>query len=120
MAEQFVKITDDEKIKTAEKYKIEGNELFKVKDLKKAMGKYHRAVLQLKGVGKETNVGALFGASGPGNVKLSEENQQKFDKLKVDCFNNLSGKHIHATKNRLRRLRKDLLITLGLKQLVLA
>ncbi|KAK3093598.1 hypothetical protein FSP39_017932 [Pinctada imbricata] len=91
MEQPLMKISDNNKLDSAEKYKSEGNEFFRSKELKKAMGKYHRAILFLKGVGKETNVGAMFGATNSEIPKLSQEDQNRFEKLKVDCFNNLAA-----------------------------
>ena len=39
-----------EKLQTALNFKNEGNELYKAKDYKKAMRKYHNGILYLKGI----------------------------------------------------------------------
>ena len=39
-----------EKLQTALNYKNEGNELYKAKNYKKAMRKYHNAIMYLKGI----------------------------------------------------------------------
>ena len=48
MAEANSKLTIEEKLATALKFKDEGNELYKEGNHKKAAGKYHRAVLYMK------------------------------------------------------------------------
>ena len=40
----------EEKLKQALAFKDEGNSFYKVKDYKKAMRKYHNAILYLKGI----------------------------------------------------------------------
>ena len=91
MASATSRPTDEDMITLAEKFKLEGNDLFKNKNVKKAMGKYHRAILQLKGVGSDEKMSAVMGIDGPPTKKLSLELEQKFNKLKTDCYNNLAG-----------------------------
>lgn len=90
MAKALQKPLDEDMIASAERFKMEGNEFFKTKNTKKAMGKYHRAILQLKGVGSDEKMGALLGADIQPK-KLSADMEEKFIKLKTDCYNNLAG-----------------------------
>lgn len=90
MAKAVQKPLDEDMIASAERFKMEGNEFFKTKNTKKAMGKYHRAILQLKGVGSDEKMGALLGADIQPK-KLSADMEKKFIKLKTDCYNNLAG-----------------------------
>lgn len=92
MATAPSKPTDEDMITSAETFKMEGNELFRSKNVKKAIGKYHRAILQLKGVGSDEKLSAVMGMDGPPTKKLSLELEHKFNKLKTDCYNNLAGR----------------------------
>ncbi|WAR19232.1 TTC9B-like protein [Mya arenaria] len=49
--------TDTEKVALAIQFKTEGNESHKKQDFKVAIGKYHRALLQLKGIGSAKSAG---------------------------------------------------------------
>lgn len=90
MASKSAKPSDVDMISSAEKFKMEGNDYFKSKNFKKAMGKYHRAILQLKGVGSDEKMTSILGADIPPK-KLTSDMEGKFIKLKTDCFNNLAG-----------------------------
>lgn len=90
MAKAVQKPLDEDMIASAERFKMEGNEFFKTKNTKKAMGKYHRAILQLKGVGSDEKMGSLLGADIQPK-KLSADMEEKFIKLKTDCYNNLAA-----------------------------
>lgn len=90
MAKAAQKPSDEDMIASAESFKMEGNECFKTRNTKKAMGKYHRAILQLKGVGSDEKMGSLLGADIQPK-KLSADMEEKFIKLKTDCYNNLAG-----------------------------
>ncbi|XP_062604773.1 tetratricopeptide repeat protein 9C-like [Saccostrea cucullata] len=91
MASPLKKPNDEDMITSAETFKMEGNEYFKSKNLKKAMGKYHRAILQLKGVGSDEKMSAVMGLDNQPSKKLSPQLEEKFNKLKTDCYNNLAA-----------------------------
>ncbi|CAH1791801.1 unnamed protein product [Owenia fusiformis] len=86
------------KLKQAKNFKQEGNEKYKLKNYKGAVGKYHRALLYTKGIEQKTNMGPLEGI-----LKLEESEQaRKYEavpkdvmeevvKLKLDCYNNLAA-----------------------------
>lgn len=83
-------ITWQESLVQAETFKCEGNDLYKIKEYKKAIGKYHRALFFLRGI--ENNLRSPF----PGIVQspkpLSSEDQSRVSQVTVDCYNNLAGK----------------------------
>lgn len=101
MADMAVKTTgivpDTEKLANAKKFKEEGNECHKCKQYKRAVGKYHRALLQLKGIGsaKSSGLGSLLSDKDMeelgygGNVP--EEVRHEVTKLTADCYNNLAA-----------------------------
>ncbi|KAH3847980.1 tetratricopeptide repeat protein 9C-like [Dreissena polymorpha] len=89
--------SDLEKIEIAKQFKSEGNECHKQENFKQAIGKYHRALMQLKAVGssKSAGLGAFLsdetmqdmGYSEP----VSESTRHEVTKLMCDCYNNLSA-----------------------------
>lgn len=86
------KISDEEKIKTAATYKADGNIFYKGKEFRKAIGKYHRAILQLKAVGSEKRCSALMPVPMAQPPELSADMQVLYTSLKSDCYNNLAGR----------------------------
>jgi len=89
------KLTWEDKFEKALTYKNEGNERFKAKQHKAAIGKYHRALLYLKGIDASKQgsmMPSIFGDRDV-EVKMPEEVQKDFVQLKADCYNNLAGWH---------------------------
>ena len=96
MAEQSpasFKLTWEDKLEKAHAYKNEGNASFKAKAHKSAIGKYHRALLYLKGIDASKQGSLMPNVFGDREVevKMPEDVQEEFDKLKADCYNNLAG-----------------------------
>ncbi|XP_071161477.1 tetratricopeptide repeat protein 9C-like [Mytilus edulis] len=83
-------VSDKEKIETAERFKKEGNEQYKAKNYKVAIGKYHRAIIQLKAVGQNRNIGNLMGLSAD-STDIPTEVKDRTNTLKADCYNNLAA-----------------------------
>lgn len=83
-------ISDAEKMEVAERFKKEGNELYKAKKYKGAIGKYHRAIIQLKAVGQNKSVGSIMGLSAE-QTETPVEILDQTNRLKGDCYNNLAG-----------------------------
>lgn len=96
------KITAEEKIQAAKAFKNEGNELHKKQAFKQAIGKYHRALLQLKGIGTEnmSGMGAFLSQDDQEsmglNERVSEETKLEMNKLSADCYNNLAGNNKYS------------------------
>lgn len=88
--EKAKKVSDGEKLETAERFKSEGNEQYKNKNFKLAIGKYHRAIIQLKAVGENRNVGSIMGMSAD-QTETPPEIKDKTNALTRDCYNNLAG-----------------------------
>ena len=101
-----------ERVHKAEEYKSAGNESYKAKDIKSAIGKYHRGLLfvkgldsmaqqdvvqRLAGVGKS---GEVFGSPGTqdfGEIigKLLPDNiEERVAGIEQSCYNNLAGRFI--------------------------
>ena len=89
--------SDRDKLTAAKNYKTEGNELHKKKDFRHAIGKYHRALLQLKAIGqsKSAGLGAFMTDEDLESMGYSatvpEEVQAEATQLLADCYNNLAG-----------------------------
>ena len=70
--------------------KKDGNAAYVTKDYRKAIGKYHRAIMLLKAVGQTQPAEIeLFG--GKGEPKPPQEMIDERDRLKGECYNNLAG-----------------------------
>ncbi|KAJ4935460.1 hypothetical protein JOQ06_016993 [Pogonophryne albipinna] len=80
------------KIQKAIDFKAEGHRCYKEKKFREAIGKYHRALLQLKGVhlvdgttGSEVNL--LNQAAG----KLTEDQRRAVQTTEIECYDNLTA-----------------------------
>ena len=88
--EKAKKVSDGEKLEAAERFKAEGNEQYKNKSYKLAIGKYHRAIIQLKAVGENRSVGSIMGMSAE-QTETPPVIKDKTNTLTRDCYNNLAG-----------------------------
>ena len=86
------KISWQDKLVSARKYKLEGNEKYKAGMHRAAIGKYHRALLFLKGI-REPHKGMRLLEEKRSDDKnpISEEALNESSQLECDCYNNLSG-----------------------------
>ena len=84
-----------EKLKTALAFKDEGNQLYKAKDFKKAMRKYHNAIMYLKGFDNDVHGTPSFlqAASVDPNSdkKIPPEMEQECIKANISIYNNLAA-----------------------------
>ena len=80
----------DMKLAQAMVYKQEGNAKFKEKAYKGAIGKYHRALLYLRGVEEAQH--KILELAGRTNPTVPEETLAQVRTVKADCYNNLAGK----------------------------
>lgn len=87
------------KIQKAIDFKLEGHRCYKEKKFREAIGKYHRALLQLKGV----QVAAGGGGGGGGDVELlnrataeqlSEEQRRAVRNTEIECYDSLTGRSL--------------------------
>lgn len=79
----------DSQLADAVRLKAEGNAFYREKKLRAAIGRYHRALLVLRGMDSEVNSGLEgFGAQIP---KLNPEQEQLLRTTQVDCYNNLAA-----------------------------
>ncbi|GAA6089670.1 tetratricopeptide repeat protein 9B [Tachysurus ichikawai] len=82
------------KIQKAIDFKLEGHRCYKEKKFREAIGKYHRALLQLKGV-------QVAAGGGGGDVELlnrataeqlSEEQRRAVRSTEIECYDSLTGR----------------------------
>lgn len=79
----------DSQLQEAIRLKTEGNAFYREKNVRTAIGRYHRALLILRGLDSEVNAALQgFGAQVP---KLSQEQEDLLRSTQVDCYNNLAG-----------------------------
>ncbi|XP_049582526.1 tetratricopeptide repeat protein 9B [Syngnathus scovelli] len=82
------------KIQKAVDFKAEGHRCYKEKKFREAIGKYHRALLQLKGVhvadgttgGSEVNLLTQQAAA-----KLTEEQRRAVESTEIECYDSLTA-----------------------------
>ncbi|KAL0176062.1 hypothetical protein M9458_028392, partial [Cirrhinus mrigala] len=78
----------DSQLQDAIRLKTEGNAFYREKNVRTAIGRYHRALLVLRGLDSEVNSALQgFGAQVP---KLSQEQEDLLRSTQVDCYNNLA------------------------------
>lgn len=84
-----------ELIRRAHEFKSQGAQCYKDKKFREAIGKYHRALLELKGLLPPQGERDARPASPAGVSKsccLSEEQSKTVEALEIDCYNSLAGK----------------------------
>ncbi|KAM9293909.1 tetratricopeptide repeat protein 9A [Gastrophryne carolinensis] len=62
-------------------FKSQGAQCYKDKKYREAIGKYHRALLELKGLPGDSN----------GQSRLSDEHRAAVESIEVDCYNSLAA-----------------------------
>ena len=73
----------------AKSLKQEGNEFFRVGGWKKAIRKYHHALMYCKGITDKLDI--IPGLAAAGGVKASEEEKREASEVTVAVTNNLAG-----------------------------
>ncbi len=85
-----------EKYTQAKVFKGIGNEKYKDKSFRGAMGKYHRSLLYIKGIEDAQNAGPLSAImpslAGDSTPIVPEHIRREIALLKMDVYNNLAGK----------------------------
>jgi len=95
-----------DRITKAEDYKTKGNELYNAKDIRGAIGKYHRALLYIRGLDAnlqknslQHQLGLVYlggkggtdGTEGSALTALPEEMQTRVSTVEQGCLNNLAA-----------------------------
>lgn len=76
----------------AEEYKVEGNKAYSAKNYRQAIGKYHRALMYLRGVthSGKPSFADLMSPDVP-DKKIPEPILRRIDVLTTECYNNLAA-----------------------------
>ncbi|XP_054454008.1 tetratricopeptide repeat protein 9C [Anoplopoma fimbria] len=76
-------------LEDAAQMKTEGNAFYREKNIRSAIGRYHRALLVLRGLDSE--VMAAVKGFGPKLPDLTPEQEASLRNTQVDCYNNLAA-----------------------------
>ncbi|KAM3874789.1 tetratricopeptide repeat protein 9B [Diretmus argenteus] len=103
------------KIQKAIDFKAEGHRCYKEKKFREAIGKYHRALLQLKGVhvvdgttGSEVNLLTHSAAA-----KLTEEQRRAVESTEIECYDSLTACLLQSELVNYERVKEYCLKVLG-------
>ncbi|XP_024300276.1 tetratricopeptide repeat protein 9B-like [Oncorhynchus tshawytscha] len=79
-------------IQKAIDFKVEGHRCYKEKKFREAIGKYHRALLQLKGVHLvDGTTGSEVNLLSQAAVKLTEEQRRTVEITEIECYDSLTA-----------------------------
>ncbi|XP_028817931.1 tetratricopeptide repeat protein 9B [Denticeps clupeoides] len=106
------------KIQKAIDFKLEGHRCYKEKKFREAIGKYHRALLQLKGIhvvdvgttGSEVNLLSQAAA------KLTEEQRRAVESTEIECYDSLTACLLQSELVNYERVKEYCLKVLGHQQ----
>lgn len=76
-------------LEEAGQMKTEGNAFYREKNVRSAIGRYHRALLILRGLDSEVMTSVK--GFGPEIPALTPEQEAVLRNTQVDCYNNLAG-----------------------------
>ena len=82
-------------LEEAGQMKTEGNAFYREKNIRSAIGRYHRALLILRGL--DSDVMARVKDFGPKTPALTPEQDTLLRNTQVDCYNNLAGRYNFRT-----------------------
>ncbi|XP_078089544.1 tetratricopeptide repeat protein 9A [Mustelus asterias] len=80
-----------ESIQRALDFKSQGNQCYKEKKFREAIGKYHRALLEMKGFLAASEPEPSPVQPGCGRNRLSEEERKALDSSEIECYNSLAA-----------------------------
>lgn len=82
----------ESKIQKAVDFKTEGHRCYKEKKFREAIGKYHRALLQLKGTHvADGTTGSEVNLLNQAAAKLTEEQRRAVESTEIECYDSLTG-----------------------------
>lgn len=86
------------KIQKAIDFKAEGHRCYKEKKFREAIGKYHRALLQLKGMHVvDGTTGSEVNLLNQAAAKLTEEQRRAVESTEIECYDSLTGEQSRQT-----------------------
>lgn len=80
-------------LEEASQMKTEGNAFYREKNIRSAIGRYHRALLILRGL--DSGVMSSVKGFGPEPPVLTPEQEAMLRNTQVDCYNNIAGRENH-------------------------
>ncbi|XP_038642091.1 tetratricopeptide repeat protein 9A-like [Scyliorhinus canicula] len=101
------------KIQRAVSFKAEGNQFYKEKKFREAIGKYHRALLQLKGIRSSEASGAEVNALSKTHIRLTEEQKRLIESTEIDCYDSLAACLLQSELVNYERVKEYCLKILG-------
>ncbi|XP_017318775.1 tetratricopeptide repeat protein 9A [Ictalurus punctatus] len=82
----------DELLRRALDFKTQGTQCYRDKKYREAIGKYHRALLEMKGLGRALGFGdADVSARSPNRSGLTEEQRGAAESAELECYNSLAA-----------------------------
>ncbi|XP_062380585.1 tetratricopeptide repeat protein 9C [Sardina pilchardus] len=79
----------DSQLQEAVRLKTEGNTFYRDKNIRSAIGRYHRALIVLRGL--DSKVTSAVEGFGPKAPVLNSEQQELLRNTQIDCYNNLAA-----------------------------
>ncbi|XP_062919607.1 tetratricopeptide repeat protein 9A-like [Mobula hypostoma] len=101
------------KIQRAVCFKIEGNQCYREKKFREAIGKYHRALLQLKGIRIGEARGEDVSDLRKGRGRLTEEQNRLIESTEIDCYDSLAACLLQSELVNYERVKEYCLKILG-------
>ncbi|XP_063294725.1 tetratricopeptide repeat protein 9C [Pelobates fuscus] len=77
------------RLSQASSFKSQGNTCYSERRVREAVSLYHRALLQLRGL--DPSLQSPLAGLGPAPVKLTPQQNEVFQALQADCYNNLAA-----------------------------
>ncbi|XP_076846360.1 tetratricopeptide repeat protein 9B [Brachyhypopomus gauderio] len=105
------------KIQKAIGFKQEGHRCYKEKKFREAIGKYHRALLQLKGVHVvDGTTGSEVSLLNQAAAKLTEEQRRAVESTEIECYDSLTACLLQSELVNYERVKEYCLKVLGHQQ----
>ncbi|XP_067875357.1 tetratricopeptide repeat protein 9B [Heterodontus francisci] len=101
------------KIQKAVGFKTEGNQCYKEKKFREAIGKYHRALLQLKGIRISEASAAEVNTLSKTHIRLTEEQKRLIESTEIDCYDSLAACLLQSELVNYERVKEYCLKILG-------
>ncbi|KAG1944672.1 tetratricopeptide repeat protein 9B [Pimephales promelas] len=104
-------------IQKAIDFKVEGHRCYKEKKFREAIGKYHRALLQLKGVHLvDGTTGSEVNLLNQAAAKLTEEQRRTVESTEIECYDSLTACLLQSELVNYERVKEYCLKVLGHQQ----
>uniref|UniRef100_UPI00398F24C3 tetratricopeptide repeat protein 9B n=1 Tax=Pristiophorus japonicus TaxID=55135 RepID=UPI00398F24C3 len=100
-------------IQRAVGFKTEGNQCYREKKFREAIGKYHRALLQLKGLRSNEASTAGLHALSKAHLRLTEEQKRVIESTEIDCYDSLAACLLQSELVNYERVKEYCLKILG-------